>query len=85
MATCTSYDATNSRTTVFDNPADNPASFTAFPILIAYSTDDPVCTAATVTAFGAAAGATMVNLGAVGHTTAGLSAQTVIDFLNRNA
>ncbi len=67
-----------------NNPADNAASFTSFPILIAYSTSDPICTQASVEAFGTAVGAEMVNLGAVGHASTGLSAQTIIDFFNAN-
>ena len=68
-----------------NNPADNAASFTSIPIKIWYSTDDPVCTAATVTAFASAAGATAVSLGAQGHSAAGIPTADVIDFYADNA
>lgn len=50
-----------------NNPADNTASFTSFPIQIYYSTTDTVCTPATITAFASGTGAELVSMGAMGH------------------
>jgi len=54
------------------NPAVNTATFAAVPIRIWYSSNDIVCVPSVVTAFGAATGATMTNLGAVNHTITGI-------------
>ena len=51
-----------------DNPADNAATFASIPHKLLYATDDPICTAAAVTAFAAASGAKLHSLGAIGHT-----------------
>lgn len=54
------------------NPANYAAGYSGVPIRIWYSTDDPICFEPSLTAFGAACGATMTSLGAVSHTDAGL-------------
>lgn len=63
-----------------NNPADNAASFTGVPIKCWYSTDDPICVPAAVTAFCTAAGATAVSLGAQGHAITGLNVADVVSF-----
>lgn len=50
-----------------ENPAKNAASFTSFPMAIYYSTSDTYTTSSETTTFGAAAGATMHSMGAIGH------------------
>ena len=67
------------------DPTKNAASFVGIPIAIWYSTDDPICTAATVTAFGTAVGAEMNSLGAVGHSLTGLDMNDPCDFLLEHA
>jgi pimeloyl-ACP methyl ester carboxylesterase len=64
-----------------NNPADNAASYASIPMKVWYSEDDAICTAATVTAFAAAAGAETQSLGAVGHNLTGLSPSEVVAFL----
>lgn len=68
------------------NPADQAATLVSIPITIWYASDDPICAAATVQAFGAACGATMVNMGAVGHSfSASTYAASVTGFLGAYA
>jgi pimeloyl-ACP methyl ester carboxylesterase len=77
-----------------DGPSHDPANFTAsyasMPIRIWYSSDDPVAVPSVVTAFGTAVGATMTNLGNVGHsnnslTNANLDAEDVAEWFAQYA
>ena len=50
-----------------DNPALNTNDFTSIPMKLWYASDDDIAIASTVEDFGAATGADLVNMGAVGH------------------
>ena len=50
-----------------DTPAKNAASFVGIPMKIWYASDDPICLPGLTLTFASTAGATTVNLGAVGH------------------
>lgn len=50
-----------------DTPSQNAASFIGIPTKIWYSTSDTITSSSITTTFAAAAGATAVSMGAVGH------------------
>jgi hypothetical protein len=59
------------------NPAQNTASYTNLPMRIYYSTNDDV--SVNVAAFASATGATLISLGALGHTNTAVAAIPVTD------
>jgi predicted alpha/beta hydrolase family esterase len=67
------------------NTTANRTTLSAFPFQIWYSTNDPIAVASIATAFGAAVGAEMHSLGAVGHATGTQNWDIIRNFLQVNA
>jgi hypothetical protein len=65
------------------NPAANPSAFSSIPILLCYSTNDPIAVPSVVTAFAAAVGsnATLYPYAAAGHSIGGLDWDVVGNFI----
>lgn len=66
------------------NPAVNPSAFAGIKQRLWYTTDDPICTAATVTALAAGAGANCetFSIGTGGHTEAAIGQVPIADVLS---
>lgn len=65
------------------NPSAHTSSFAGLPMQLHYSTDDNNITPSTVTSFGAATGAQVISLGAVGHNPAGMDTGLVVAFFEQ--
>lgn len=67
------------------NPVHHAAAIAAagVPVLVAYSTDDPICLASIAQSFASSVGAELVNLGAVGHGISSLDRRRIFEFLRR--
>lgn len=74
----------NARPPDASNPASNPTDYAGLPMLIYYGATDPVCVPAAAEAFGAATGATLVELPG-GHSSVGMGAGDVRDFFASHA
>jgi alpha-beta hydrolase superfamily lysophospholipase len=67
------------------NSANYAAGYLGSSIRIWYSTDDPICLESTITTFGAASGATLTSLGAVGHSVNGMDVEDFADWVAAQA
>lgn len=66
------------------NPIDNTADLDEIPQYVAYSSDDDQFTAGIAQTYGAAVGADVVNLGAVGHSPVSMDANAVVAFFEEH-
>lgn len=67
------------------NPALFASGYSTLPIRITYSTNDPAVVPATITAFAAASGATLVSVGAQGHADTGIDPVAAAAWLRQYA
>lgn len=70
------------------NPAQNTADYLGVPLQIWYADNDAVCSASSITTFGAATGAEMHSVGNLGHSNAAIAAvdtSQVVAFIAANS
>jgi alpha-beta hydrolase superfamily lysophospholipase len=67
-----------------ENPSSHTSSWTGFPTQLYYASNDPNFSTGVQSTFGSAIGATVTNLGAVGHDPTTVPASAVVSFFNTN-